>query len=85
MNKLKKTLSILISIGGRKSVWGISETDLLATGVQNGVKPLHEYRAADKIHPRHGFSEALHDQVKTVIRAAYGAVQRAGPDLGVRA
>ena len=79
-----KTPAILISIGIRITIRSMGETKMLASRVQNDVKPLHKCVSEDKVQPGNGLSDALHDEVDVVTRAAYGCVHHPGPDLGVR-
>jgi hypothetical protein len=39
----------------------MGETKMLASTVQNDVKPLHECIAEDEVQPGDGLSDALHD------------------------
>ena len=74
----------IISIGCRIGELSRGERDLLAASVEDDVKALHEGRAADKVHPGDIVPDVSHDEVYAVVPAAYEAVQRVGPRLGVR-
>jgi hypothetical protein len=72
------------SIGCRVGERSPGETDPAIAGIENRVEPLQECHAADEIHARELSPAVLYGQVNGVFVAAYGGVERAGPDLGVR-